>query len=122
MGDAAESGRCANKLMQVARATAPAESEGDAAAAPCAAGDIHSLSNLFAGAYEHLIRLTLFRIWSTLGDDRAAPLRTEAHARVMAEADRIVDHGLRESFLTRIAEHRDIRDLAVSANERRRAS
>jgi hypothetical protein len=73
--------------------------------------------NPFAGAYEHLIRLTLFRVWSELGDPRAGPLLAQAHGRLMAEADRIRDFDLRQRFLTHITEHREIQAAAANARQ-----
>ena len=61
-----------------------------------------------AGTYEHLIRLTMHRVWTAVGDRRAGPLLAAAHALVTTEADRIRDTGLRESYMGRIAEHREI--------------
>ncbi len=63
-------------------------------------------SNLFAGSYEHLIRLTLARVSQATGEACSARRIADAHAALMAEADRIHDTALRHSFLTRIAEHR----------------
>jgi tetratricopeptide (TPR) repeat protein len=71
--------------------------------------------NRFAGAYEHLIRLTMFSVWSKVGDRRAGPLLAEAYERLTAEADRVRDSALRERFLTCIAEHREIRASAEHA-------
>jgi class 3 adenylate cyclase/tetratricopeptide (TPR) repeat protein len=68
---------------------------------PCARGTL-------GGTYEHLIRLTIHRAWEALGDARADGLLDGAHALLITEADRIGDSALRESFLTRIAEHREI--------------
>jgi len=61
-----------------------------------------------AGTYEHLNRLTMHLVWRAVGDGRADALLAAAHALLIAEADRIRDAGLRDSFLTRIAEHREI--------------
>jgi class 3 adenylate cyclase/tetratricopeptide (TPR) repeat protein len=63
---------------------------------------------MLAGTYEHLIRLTTHRAWAAVGDPRAGALLGGAHALLIAEADRIRDASLRESFLTQIAEHREI--------------
>jgi hypothetical protein len=50
----------------------------------------------------------MHRAWAAVGDRRADALIDGAHALLIAEADRIRDAALRESFLTRIAEHREI--------------
>ena len=60
----------------------------------------------------------MFRVWSSLGDNRAGPLLTEAYARLMAEADRIRDADLRQRFLMHIAEHREIQAPASDAHLR----
>jgi hypothetical protein len=74
--------------------------------------------NPFAGAYEHMIRLTVLRASANVDDPRARALLADARARVQAEAGRIRDADLRACFLTRIAEHRDIVALWVSAARR----
>jgi len=62
----------------------------------------------FSGAYEHLIRLTLYRVRAGHDSREAARLLAEAHALLMVEADRIHDPDLRKRFLSSIAEHREI--------------
>ena len=110
---AAEARRWTDELLKEAADAAPSagadESRESGPRSEGAAG-----RNLFAGAYEHLIRLTLFRVWSAVGDARAGPLLAEADERVQAEADRIGDADLRERFLSRIAEHRELVALARS--------
>ena len=65
----------------------------------------------FAGSMQHLNRLILHRIWSAAGDPRAEPMLAEAHAMLVAAADRITDPVLREGFLTNLAENREIVEL-----------
>ena len=79
----------------------------DALLAHAGGGDPGAPETL-AGTYEHLCRLTMVLVWTALGDGRAAELLAAAHARLIAEADRIRDADLRERFLTRIGEHREI--------------
>jgi tetratricopeptide (TPR) repeat protein len=112
--DAARAGQCVEELLQ--RAAAAASKEGTTAVVENShkGGDCAD-HNPFAGSYEHLIRLTLFRVWSELGDPRAGSLLAQAHARLMAEADRIRDVDLRQRFLTHISEHRQIQVAAANA-------
>ena len=103
-GSAVQAARLAARLQDAAvgaDAAAPSIEATDAAARAPA-------SSLLAGTYEHLIRLGLHR--AALGEDaaRADALLAEAHAALRAEADRIHDAALRDSFLTRIAEHEQI--------------
>jgi tetratricopeptide (TPR) repeat protein len=106
-GDALKAQRLEERLLEAARATATSAAACATSATDSATGD--SLSpDLFTGTYEHLLRLTLCRIHIG-SDDRRAELRlAEAYAALMAEADRILDDGLRRSFLTKIPEHREI--------------
>ena len=62
----------------------------------------------YAGTYEHLLRLTLYRVDAAVGAATAQARLVEAHAALMAEAERIDDANLRSSFLTRVDEHRKI--------------
>jgi len=84
-------------------------------------GDLHSAKRIadrlreeagagtdYAGTYEHLLRLTLYRVDQALGAASAAARLDEAHAALMAEAERIDDANLRCSFLARVDEHRKI--------------
>jgi class 3 adenylate cyclase/tetratricopeptide (TPR) repeat protein len=75
-------------------------------------------TGLFAGAYEHLIRLTLHRVRADSDPLGADLLLDEAHAALIVEADRIHDTGLRQLFLSRIAEHREI--IALWTQRQRR--
>ena len=79
----------------------------EALLAQAGGGDAASPDTL-AGIYEHLIRLTMHRVWTAVGDPPADPLLDAAHALVTAEADRIRDAELRERYLGRFAEHREI--------------
>ena len=88
----------------------------DALLAHAGGGDPGNAETL-AGSYEHLNRLTMVRAWRAAGDGRADALLAAAHALLIAEADRIRDAGLRESFLARIAEHRDIVRLHAAGRD-----
>jgi hypothetical protein len=86
--DAARASQFVEELLQ--RAAAAASKEGTRVVMEnFRQGGDGADHNPFAGAYEHLIRLTLFRVWSELGDPRAGPLLAQAHGRLMAEAERI---------------------------------
>ena len=112
--DLGEAGRFIEDLLRLADDVGPTAST--TAAPDSAIGSSVSASpNRLAGAYEHLIRLTIFRVWSTAGDGRAGPLLAEAYDRLMAEADRVRDSDLRERFLACVAEHREIRACAEHA-------
>ena len=80
-----------------------------------AGGGDPALPETLAGTYEHLLRLTIGRVWVAIGDGRAEPLIAAARSLLLAEADRIDDAGLRESFLTRIEEHRELVVLGAGA-------
>jgi tetratricopeptide (TPR) repeat protein len=112
--DTAQAGRLIERLLQQA-ATAVPQGDTGVMSGRFHCGDNRDDHNPFAGAYEHLIRLTMFRVWSSIGDNRAGPSLTEAYARLMAEADRIRDADLRQRFLMHIAEHREIRAAAFDA-------
>jgi hypothetical protein len=99
--DTAQAGRLIEQLLEQAATAVPQDDRAD--------------HNNLAGAYEHLIRFTMLRVWSSLGDQRAGPLLKEAYARLMAEAHRIRDADLRQRFLVHIAEHRGIRAAASDA-------
>jgi predicted ATPase/class 3 adenylate cyclase len=73
----------------------------------------------FSGAYEHLIRLTLYQVLAHSDPVRADALLDEAHGAVMSEADRIRDPALRTLFLSRIDEHREI--VALWTEQQRRS-
>ena len=77
-------------------------------------------TGLFAGAYEHLIRLTLYRVRAGFDPVGADVLLDAAHAALMAEADRIRDVGLRQLFLSCINEHREIVELWTQRQRRLR--
>ena len=62
----------------------------------------------YAGTYEHLLRLTLYLADAHVGAATAEARLNEAHATLVAEADAITDAGLKDSFLDRVAEHREI--------------
>ena len=62
----------------------------------------------YAGTYEHLLRLTLYRVDAAVGAATAQASLAAAHAALKAEAERIDDENLRRSFLARIDEHRKI--------------
>ena len=66
---------------------------------------------MFAGAEDHLIRLTIIQVWARTNDPRASAALAEAHAILQAEASQIAETTLRHSFLTRIPEHRRIAAL-----------
>lgn len=72
------------------------------------AGPAAGKRNPLAGEAEYRVRLILYRIWSAAGDPRAGPMLAEAHAMLMAEADRITDPVLRNSFLSNLRESREI--------------
>lgn len=65
-------------------------------------------TGLFAGAYEHLIRLTQHRVRAASDPHCAHQLLDEAHAALMIEADHLHDAELRQRLLSCITEHRDI--------------
>ena len=62
----------------------------------------------YAGTYEHLLRLTLYLADAHVGAATAEARLNEAHATLVAEADAITDAELKDSFLDRVAEHREI--------------
>ena len=92
-GDTVAASRLCERLLEAARESASSE-DADRAS-----------PNRFAGAYEHLVRLTLCRVWQHAGDPRAERMLEEAHAALEAEADRIHDVTLRKRYLANIAEH-----------------
>ena len=109
-GDAAQARHFAEQLLARAQAAAPGAAAGSAQGEDASDGDAPS-TQLLAGTYEHLIRLTLHRAWAGADAPRADQLLVEAHAALAAEADRIHDAALRASFLADIAEHREIMAL-----------
>jgi class 3 adenylate cyclase/tetratricopeptide (TPR) repeat protein len=116
--DTAQAGRLIEHLLQQAASAVPRNNTGAMSGSFPLSDDSQADHNPFAGAYEQLIRLTMFRIWSRLGDSRAGPLLTEAYARLMAEADRMRDADLRQCYLMQIAEHREIQAAACEAHLR----
>jgi class 3 adenylate cyclase len=72
------------------------------------AGSDSAAANPFSGACEHLIQVTLHSVWAGVDPPRADAWLSRAHIALMVEADRIHDAELRQSFLTRIDEHRAI--------------
>ena len=112
-GEIGAAAQVLNALDGLARVALTRQDAGEAAGfvdallAQAGGGDPCAPETL-AGTYEHLIRLTMHRAWAAVGDPRADALIDGAHALLIAEADRIRDAALRESFLTRIAEHREI--------------
>ncbi|HSW27362.1 MAG TPA: adenylate/guanylate cyclase domain-containing protein, partial [Burkholderiaceae bacterium] len=67
-----------------------------------------------------LILLTCHQVLKSAGDPRAPALLDRAHALLQSRAATINDPALRESFLTRISEHREI--LAAWQNQRERSA
>ena len=117
-GDAAAAWRSAEQLLTEAGLTLPSPAvELDAGSTALQADGVARPDRL-AGSYEHLIRLTLVRVLQARGDARARTLLSEARSFVMAEAERIRDADLRRSFLSDIAEHREL----VSAPQARSGS
>jgi class 3 adenylate cyclase/tetratricopeptide (TPR) repeat protein len=56
----------------------------------------------------HLIRLTCHQVLRRAGDERAETVLAQARAELLARAATITDASLRDSFLSRIPEHREI--------------
>ena len=106
-GEGARARRLGEELLAQARVAAADEAATPAGFAAAACGNVAPRHGL-AGAYEHLIRLTLHRAWVGFDDACADRLLAEAHAALAAEAERIHDAALRNSFLTGMAEHREI--------------
>jgi len=97
--DAQQASRLCERLVEAARESAADDAGG--------AGDV-AARNLFAGAYEHLVRLTLCRVWQRVDDPRFESMLDQAHASLETEANRIHDATLRTLYLGNIAEHRTI--------------
>jgi len=108
-GNAGHASQLCERLLDAARQSATQSQHGAAQGTPA--------RNLFAGAYEHLARLTLCRVWCDTGDARATGMLDEAHAALKTEIDRIHDGTLRDLYVTAIAEHRAI--LALWDEQRR---
>jgi tetratricopeptide (TPR) repeat protein len=64
-----------------------------------------------AGAMEHWIRLTTYKVRSRSGDPRAAAALAAAHRGLESEAAAIRDEKWRDSFLNNVPEHREIVEL-----------
>jgi tetratricopeptide (TPR) repeat protein len=107
-GDATAAWRTAEQLLAAAGMTLQAPGAARKGQPAAVGVDDVAPPNPLAGTYDHLIRLTLLRVLIARGDERAAPLLTEARSYVMAEADRIRDADLRRRFLSQIAEHQEI--------------
>ena len=99
-GDASEAQRLAEQLLDEARADRSTQQ--------------------LDGTYEHLIRLTLYRAFVSSDAPRAERLLAEAHAALTTEAERIHDVELRQLFLSRITEHREIVELWTERQRRLR--
>jgi class 3 adenylate cyclase/tetratricopeptide (TPR) repeat protein len=89
-----------------------------ARATPASGGSRPSLPPL-AGTYEHLVRLSLCRVYAGFDEARARQLLDDSHAALVNESARIDDVALKQSFLTRIAEHREILALRAQATRSR---
>lgn len=68
-----------------------------------------------AAARQHRIRLTLVQVWADTGDSRAPGMLETALAALQAEAERISDPALRQSFLSAVDEHRTLLSLRPGA-------
>jgi len=99
-GDASEAQRLGDQLLDEARADRSTQQ--------------------LDGTYEHLIRLTLYRAFVSSDAPRAERLLADAHAALTTEAERIHDVGLRQLFLSCIAEHREIVELWTERQRRLR--
>jgi hypothetical protein len=64
-----------------------------------------------AGAMEHWIRLTTYKVRARTDDARAAAALAAAHRGLQSEAAAIRDEHWRDSFLNNIPEHREIVEL-----------
>jgi len=88
-----------------------------------AAAGAGATAEALAGAFDraehaHRIRLTILQVWVRAGDPRADTALQVAHSALLREADRISDAALRDGFLTRIPEHREILALWARRNTR----
>ncbi len=70
-----------------------------------------------ASANQHLIRLTLHRVWSRVDDPRADAVLTEARRALRVEADAIGDDAMRARYLQNIPEHAEIEKRWAKAND-----
>jgi tetratricopeptide (TPR) repeat protein len=113
-GDKASAMQLADRLLAEAAGAGAAH---DAAPTADATKDRDAALPPFTGSYEHLVRLTLYRVYADVDRTRARRLLRDSHEALKEESDRIDDVALKHGFLDRIAEHREILALWARSKE-----